>query len=65
MTPFDDTEEDMEEIKALDQDFETPFSEPLDRHGRIGVDHPSTDTGLDKHELYDKGLSEAAEADED
>lgn len=48
----------------LDEDFDRPFSEPADSRGSVPIDHPSTDSGLDEHELYDEGLSGAAEADE-
>lgn len=48
--------------ERLDQDYDSPFSEPHDKRGRLASDHPSTDSGLDEHERYDAGLADAAEA---
>lgn len=61
MALFDDTDDE----DKLDQDYDTPFSPAGGRAGQIPIDHPSTDTGIDEHELYDEGLSDAAEAEED
>ena len=46
--------------EKLAQDYDTPFSEPHDKRGQLSDQHPSTDTDLDEHELYDAGLSESA-----
>jgi hypothetical protein len=61
MAQFDISDEDIDDDEKLDQDYDTPLSIPGDSRGRITPDHPSTDTGLDEHELYDEGLSGAAE----
>lgn len=62
MALFDDSTDNEDK---LDQDYDTPFSPADDQTGRIPIDHPSTDTGLDEHELYDEGLAGAAEAEEE
>jgi hypothetical protein len=61
MARFAYSDEDTKSGEKLDQDYDTPFSEPHDKRGRLAYDHPSTDSGLDEHELYDAGLADAAE----
>lgn len=58
-------DEDPYDEDKLDQDYDTPFSPAGGQTGHIPIDHPSTDTGLDEHELYDEGLPGAAEAEEE
>ncbi len=50
-----------EKLEKLDQDFDKPFSPPLEIRERLPKDHPSLDTGIDAHEWYDEGASGAAE----
>jgi hypothetical protein len=66
-------------IAPLDEDNDTPFSEPDDpvtdptldvdikkQQGRLNPTHQATDnaTDIDSHQLYDEGLAGAAEASE-
>ena len=60
MAQFELDDEDWDDDEKLSEDYDTPFSEPLDARGSTPIDHPSTDTDVDAHELYDEGLSEAA-----
>lgn len=50
-----------EPTKRQPQDYGTPFS-PADDTGRqhLPKDHPTTDSGVDSHELYDEGADDAA-----
>lgn len=71
-----DEPNDEERQEELPGDGQTPFSIPKDRRVKIGDDqasltrplldttHPSTDTGIEREELYDEGVSGAAEAGE-
>lgn len=72
-----DEPNDEEELEALPDDYETPFSIPAEgpeyiagsgdafyMTGRLDATHPATDSGLELQELYDEGLSGAAEASE-
>lgn len=52
-----------EKWEKLAQDFERPFSPPLDVKEVIPSDYPSLDSGIDAHEWYDEGRSGAAESD--
>lgn len=61
MTQFTYSDEDADDDEQLDQDYDTPFSNPHDSRDRLAPDHPATDSGLDEHELYDEGLAGAAE----
>lgn len=55
-------------IKPLDEDYDTPFSAPTDTvdSGHLDTLHQATDnaTDIDSQQLYDEGLSGAAEATE-
>ncbi len=53
-----------EPTKRLDQDYETPFSEPSDAKTRLPHDYPTKDSEVDQHELYDEG-EDAASTDND
>jgi hypothetical protein len=67
---------DEEELEELPEDHDTPFSPPDDsqpsddatgdnqQQGTIDPTHPATDTNIEEEELYDEGLSGAAEAEE-
>lgn len=50
-----------ERLEKLQQDFEKPFSPPVDIKEPIPKDSPELDTGIDAHEWYDEGASGAAE----
>ena len=52
-----------ERLEKLDQDFEKPFSPPVDIKELISKDYPSLDTGVDEHEWYDVGATIASGAD--
>lgn len=54
---YDDKKD--EPTKRLDQDFDTPFSQPSDATQRLPVDHPSKDDPADLHEAYDEGVDDA------
>lgn len=68
MLPDEPIDEEREE--ALAQDYDTPFrpAAPGPASDMAGVDaqlddtHPDTDTGIQKEELYDEGVSGAAES---
>jgi hypothetical protein len=78
MVPDEPTDEERQE--ALEQDNETPFrpadpnpsptsntTDPLVAPGGpadIPTDHPQTDTNIDSTELYDEGVSGAAEVED-
>lgn len=75
MPPDEPNEE--EELEALPEDYDTPFSIPDEGYDRIagpdnqvyltpklGDTHPTTDAGIEPQELYDEGLSAAAGASE-
>ncbi|HEU5187816.1 MAG TPA: hypothetical protein VFT87_04925 [Candidatus Saccharimonadales bacterium] len=48
----------------LPQDFDTPASPASDTGSKaIPADDPRTDSQIDAHELYDEGLTSAAQAD--
>lgn len=44
----------------LPQDFDTPAADPTDVDGSLHVDHPTTDTSVDRHQRYDENQSNAA-----
>lgn len=44
-----------EKREKLDEDFETPFSPPLDMPRGIPVDYPTKDTDMDEMEWYNDG----------
>lgn len=50
-----------EKLERLRQDFDKPFSPPLEMRELLPRDHPSLDTGIDAHEWYDEGAAGAAE----
>ena len=50
-----------ERLEKLKQDFEKPFSPPVDIKEVLPKDYPELDTGIDAHEWYDEGASGAAE----
>lgn len=52
-----------ERLEKLEQDYDKPFSPPLDIKERISKDYPSLDTGIDEHEWYDVGATIASAAD--
>jgi len=70
------SEDDEAIIHPLTEDNDTPFSPPTDsvndmtdsadREAESTIDptHQSLDTNIDPHEMYDEGLSGAAEAGE-
>jgi len=77
MPPDEPTEE--ERAEALDQDNQTPFrpadpnpstagntTDPIVEAGGSDIpdDHPATDTNIDQMELYDEGISGAAEVED-
>jgi hypothetical protein len=75
MPPDEPTDE--EKLEQLPEDGQTPFQPadpsrddalPADAGGQPASDldstHPATDTNLQPEELYDEGVSGAAEADE-
>ena len=74
MPPDEPNEE--EKLEELPEDNETPFrpADPVRDEGVVPDDnsqpptlddtHPVTDTNIDPHELYDEGVSGAAEAEE-
>lgn len=68
---------DEEQLEELPEDYETPFSPTREANDRIAAPggisfatskldstHPSTDSNIQLEELYDEGLSGAAEAEE-
>lgn len=52
-----------ERLEKLEQDFEKPFSPPVDIKELIPKDYPSLDTNVDEHEWYDVGATIASGAD--
>ncbi len=75
MPPDEPVDEDKIEQEA--EDYDTPFSLPDDdvaetadgdgadySHARLDTTHPATDTNIQLEELYDEGVSGAAEASE-
>jgi len=62
---LDSNPNDEEKQEKLDQDFETPFSEPTDipGQGAVPLDHPSLDTDVDEDERYSEGRASAAGSD--
>ena len=75
MPPNEPNEE--EQLEQLPDDYDTPFSAPYEAKDviagpdgewyvtdKLGATHPATDSGLQLEELYDEGLSGAAEASE-
>ncbi|MDB5170561.1 MAG: hypothetical protein JWO35_255 [Candidatus Saccharibacteria bacterium] len=50
-----------EQLEQRTPDMESPFA-PAHPRGDISDTHPSTDTGIDQDELYEEGISGAAEA---
>jgi hypothetical protein len=71
-----DEPNDEERKEQLPEDYDTPFRPaPPSRDDDIDLDdddqgrdlddtHPATDSGIDEQELYDEGISGAAEAEE-
>ena len=53
---------DEEKEEKLDQDYDTPFSEPDDvpGQGKLPPDDPSLDTDVDEDEWYSEGQASAA-----
>ena len=64
-----------EELEELPDDYDTPFSVAYEAKDaiagpdgewymtdKLGATHPATDSGMQLEELYDEGLSGAAEA---
>lgn len=49
-----------EPTKRLDQDFDTPFSDPSDVKKRMPPDYPSKDSLPDMQEKYDEGEDDAS-----
>lgn len=52
-----------ERLEKLEQDFENPFSPPIDVMEQIPKDYPALDTGIDGHEWYDVGATIASVTD--
>ncbi len=61
MPPDEPNEE--ERLEQLPQDYETPFQPPDSNEARDNLDdtHPATDTNIQQEEVYDEGVSGAAE----
>lgn len=57
---YDDKKD--EPTKRLDQDYDTPFSEPSDARHRLPADYPTKDSQVDKQEAYDVGEDAASTA---
>jgi len=51
--------------QPLSQDYDTPAAPPeeQDADNVVPADHPSLDTGIDAHQLYDEGVKGASEVD--
>jgi hypothetical protein len=65
MSQIDYSDEDTHDDEKLDQEYDTPLTNPRDDSGGfVAPDHPATDSGLDEHELYDEGLPTGAETDD-
>ncbi len=52
-----------EKLEKLNQDYDKPFSPPVDIKELISKDHPSLDSGVDEHEWYDVGATIASVTD--
>lgn len=52
-----------EKLEKLNQDYDKPFSPPVDIKELISKDHPSLDSGIDEHEWYDVGATVASVTD--
>jgi hypothetical protein len=63
---FPDEPTDEEEQQKLPEDYDTPFrpADDTDPNDRLDDTHPTTDSNIDAHEMYDEGISGAAEAEE-
>jgi hypothetical protein len=47
--------------QPLSQDFGTPAAPPDENDDDLPKDHPELDTGLDDHEVYDEGFTNASQ----
>lgn len=65
MQSLDDNPNKEEKEEKLDQDFQTPFSEPDDipGQGKVPRDHPTLDTDVDEDEWYGEGRADASGSD--
>ena len=63
MQSLDEEPDKEEKLEKLDQDNDTPFSQPSDvkGQGRLPKDHPDKDTDIDEDEWYDSGINEATD----
>lgn len=59
MQSLDEETNDEENEEKLDQDYSRPFSPPSGVRDDITVDDPALDTGVDPHEWYDEGRTNA------
>lgn len=57
-TDYDDQKD--EPTRPLNEDYDTPFSQPDDAKQTLPADYPAKDDGVDEHEEYDEGTDDAA-----
>ncbi|HSD55672.1 MAG TPA: hypothetical protein VLA92_00805 [Candidatus Saccharimonadales bacterium] len=61
-TQYQDNQGDLDvPEQPLEQDFDTPAAPPDETDDALPKDHPILDTGLDGHEVYDEGVTNASQ----